>query len=116
MTPKAFARFTRRGKSRCRRGFQTSLEVVETESQLPVLHHIESFDVRLLKRTSLQRAGSLEGYKGHGVDALTLPDFYQAIPVRHAGLDNGHLPGCEFVPGAKLSVAGADSRERIVLV
>src|ERR1700691_608531 len=116
MAPKALAWFARRGKSRRRRVFQMSFEVVETESQLPVFHHIESFDFRLLKRVSLQRTGSLEGHKDHGVDVPTLPDFYQAIAVSHPGLDNGHLPGRQSVLGAKLRVGGADSRERIVLV
>src|SRR5271155_725819 len=116
MTPKALARFARRGKSRSCRGFQMSFEVVETESQLAVLHQIESFDVGLLKRVSLQRAGSLEGYKGHRVDALTLPDFYQAIAVGDRGLDNGHSPRGESVLGAKLRIVRADARQRIVLV
>src|ERR1700736_811823 len=116
MTPKALARFTRGGESRRRRGFQMSLEVVQAEPQLSVFHQIERFDVRLLKRAVLQSAGSLEGYEDHGVDILALPDFDQSITVGHRGLDNGHLLRRERVPGAKLRVAGAHSRERIVLV
>ncbi len=111
MTPQALARFTRGGESRRRSVLQMSIEAVQTEPQLSVFHQIERFDVRLLKRVIPQGAGSLKGYKGHGVDIPALADFYQAIAAGHGGLDNGHLPGREFVPGAKLRVGGAGTRE-----